>query len=138
MPALGLLALTAPGLALAPSVAFADVPRVQLQNHLMGFEGQFESFLLLDACQMSKHRTDLLDGHLAGQECRRILDGGHAAGAFFQSQGGGGGHAPLAAARMQHTGLGQSYQRLRKAGKPAKVALTAVMRKLLLQVLKPA
>lgn len=49
--------------------------------------------------------------------------------------------AAVAVARMKHTGLGQFYQRLREAGKPAKVALTAVMRKLLLQMnhaLKPA
>jgi transposase len=49
--------------------------------------------------------------------------------------------AAVAVARMKHTVLGQFYARLREAGKPAKVALTAVMRKLLLQmnhVLKPA
>jgi transposase len=49
--------------------------------------------------------------------------------------------AAVAVARMKHTVLGQFYQRLRQAGKPAKVALTAVMRKLLLQMnhtLKPA
>jgi transposase len=49
--------------------------------------------------------------------------------------------AAVAVARMKHTVLGQFYQRLRDAGKPAKVALTAVMRKLLLQMnhlLKPA
>jgi transposase len=49
--------------------------------------------------------------------------------------------AAVAVARMKHTVLGQFYARLRAAGKPAKVALTAVMRKLLLQmnqVLKPA
>jgi transposase len=49
--------------------------------------------------------------------------------------------AAVAVARMKHTVLGKFYQRLREAGKPAKVALTAVMRKLLLQmnhVLKPA
>lgn len=49
--------------------------------------------------------------------------------------------AAVAVARMQHTALGQFYTRLRAAGKPAKVALTAVMRKLLLQmnqILKPA
>ena len=47
----------------------------------------------------------------------------------------------VAVARMKHTVLGQFYARLRLAGKPAKVALTAVMRKLLLQmnhVIKPA
>lgn len=47
----------------------------------------------------------------------------------------------VAVARMKHTALGQFYERLRTAGKPAKVALTAVMRKLLLQmnhILKPA
>jgi len=37
-------------------------------------------------------------------------------------------------ARQTTTTLGQFYQRLRLAGKPAKVALTAVMRKLLLQM----
>jgi transposase len=37
-------------------------------------------------------------------------------------------------ARMQETTLGKFYARLRAAGKPAKVALTAVMRKLLLQM----
>jgi transposase len=37
-------------------------------------------------------------------------------------------------ARMKHTPLGKFYARLRAAGKPAKVALTAVMRKLLLQM----
>jgi len=42
--------------------------------------------------------------------------------------------AAVAVARMKPTGLGQFYQRLRAAGKPAKVALTAVMRKLLLQM----
>lgn len=43
-------------------------------------------------------------------------------------------------ARLTETPLGKFYQRLRAAGKPAKVALTAVMRKLLLQMnqaLKP-
>ena len=47
----------------------------------------------------------------------------------------------VALARMKQTALGQCYARLRAAGKPAKVALTAVMRKLLLQMnhtLKPA
>lgn len=42
--------------------------------------------------------------------------------------------AAVAVARMPHTQLGQFYSRLREAGKPAKVALTAVMRKLLLQM----
>jgi transposase len=42
--------------------------------------------------------------------------------------------AAVAVARMKHTSLGQFYNRLREAGKPAKVALTAVMRKLLLQM----
>jgi transposase len=42
--------------------------------------------------------------------------------------------AAIAVARMKHTALGKFYQRLRTAGKPAKVALTAVMRKLLLQM----
>ncbi len=37
-------------------------------------------------------------------------------------------------ARMKETTLGKYYARLRQAGKPAKVALTAVMRKLLLQM----
>jgi transposase len=37
-------------------------------------------------------------------------------------------------ARMKATTLGKFYARLRAAGKPAKVALTAVMRKLLLQM----
>ena len=37
-------------------------------------------------------------------------------------------------ARMKETILGKFYARLRAAGKPAKVALTAVMRKLLLQM----
>jgi transposase len=44
-------------------------------------------------------------------------------------------------ARKTETTLGKFYARLRAAGKPAKVALTAVMRKLLLQMnhaLKPA
>jgi transposase len=40
----------------------------------------------------------------------------------------------VALARMKASGLGQFYGRLRAAGKPAKVALTAVMRKLLLQM----
>ena len=40
----------------------------------------------------------------------------------------------VAVARLKHTQLGQFYLRLREAGKPAKVALTAVMRKLLLQM----
>jgi transposase len=40
----------------------------------------------------------------------------------------------VAVARQTHTTLGQFYQRLRQTGKPAKVALTAVMRKLLLQM----
>lgn len=49
--------------------------------------------------------------------------------------------AAVSVARMKHTLLGQFYRRLREAGKPAKVELTAVMRKLLLQmnhILKPA
>lgn len=37
-------------------------------------------------------------------------------------------------ARLTHTTLGKFYARLRLAGKPAKVALTAVMRRLLLQM----
>ena len=37
-------------------------------------------------------------------------------------------------ARMKETKLGKFYAHLRAAGKPAKVALTAVMRKLLLQM----
>lgn len=55
----------------------------------------------------------------------------------------GGGRAPVrralymsavVLARMKQTTLGKFYARLRQAGKPAKVALTAVMRKLLLQM----
>lgn len=49
--------------------------------------------------------------------------------------------AAVALARMKHSLLGQFYARLRAAGKPAKVALTAVMRRLLVQMnqaLKPA
>jgi transposase len=49
--------------------------------------------------------------------------------------------AAVSVARRKHTLLGQFDQRRRDAGKPAKVALTAVMRKLLLQmnhILKPA
>jgi hypothetical protein len=46
----------------------------------------------------------------------------------------GGSVAAVAVARMKPTVLGQFYQRLRDAGKSAKVALTAVMRKLLLQM----
>jgi transposase len=55
----------------------------------------------------------------------------------------GGGRAPvrralymsaLGLARMKESTLGKFYARLRQAGKPAKVALTAVMRKLLLQM----
>ena len=42
--------------------------------------------------------------------------------------------AAVAVARMKPTALGKFYERLRQAGKPAKVALTAVMRKLLLQM----
>jgi transposase len=47
----------------------------------------------------------------------------------------------VALARMKESTLGKFYARLRAAGKPAKVALTAVMRKLLVQMnhaLKPA
>jgi transposase len=47
----------------------------------------------------------------------------------------------VALARLKESTLGKFYARLRAAGKPAKVALTAVMRKLLLQMnheLKPA
>jgi len=40
----------------------------------------------------------------------------------------------VALARRTETVLGKFYKRLRQAGKPAKVALTAVMRKLLLQM----
>lgn len=49
--------------------------------------------------------------------------------------------AAVALARLKDSTLGKFYRRLRDAGKPAKVALTAVMRKLLLQMnhaLKPA
>ncbi|MGH9668480.1 MAG: IS110 family transposase [Terriglobales bacterium] len=55
----------------------------------------------------------------------------------------GGGRAPVrkalsmaavALARMKQSTLGKFYAHLRAAGKPAKVALTAVMRKLLLQL----
>lgn len=42
--------------------------------------------------------------------------------------------AAAALARMKETTLGKFYAHLRAAGKPAKVALTAVMRKLLLQM----
>jgi len=62
----------------------------------------------------------------------------------------GGGRAPVrralymsavALARMKESTLGKFYAKLRAAGKPAKVALTAVMRKLLVQMnheLKPS
>jgi transposase len=49
--------------------------------------------------------------------------------------------AAVAVARMKHTVLGRFYEHLRAVGKPAKVALTAVMRRLLIQMnqlLKPA
>jgi len=49
--------------------------------------------------------------------------------------------AALSLARLTHTTLGRFYRHLRDAGKPAKVALAAVMRKLLIQMnhaLKPA
>jgi transposase len=42
--------------------------------------------------------------------------------------------AAVSLARLTHTPLGRFYRRLRDAGKPAKVALTAVMRKLLIQM----
>ena len=42
--------------------------------------------------------------------------------------------AAVALARMKESPLGKFYAHLRTAGKPAKVALTAVMRKLLLQM----
>jgi transposase len=42
--------------------------------------------------------------------------------------------AAVAVARMKHSTLGKFHERLRAAGKPAKVALTAVMRKLVLQM----
>ena len=42
--------------------------------------------------------------------------------------------AAVALARMKGSKLGKFYARLRAAGKPAKVALTAVRRKLLLQM----
>jgi len=42
--------------------------------------------------------------------------------------------AAVCLARLTDTTLGRFYRRLRDAGKPAKVALTAVMRKLLLQM----
>jgi len=40
----------------------------------------------------------------------------------------------VAVSRLTNSTLGKFYQRLRQAGKPAKVALTALMRKLLLQM----
>ncbi|MFA6564650.1 MAG: IS110 family transposase [Verrucomicrobiia bacterium] len=49
--------------------------------------------------------------------------------------------AAVSVARMAQSRLGRFYRRLREAGKPAKVALAAVMRKLLIQMnhaLKPA
>ena len=61
-------------------------------------------------------------------EGRRHIGGGRAAvrRALYM--------AAVALARMKQSPLGKFYARLRAAGKPAKVALTAVMRKLLLQM----
>jgi transposase len=42
--------------------------------------------------------------------------------------------AAVSLARLAHTTLGRFYRHLRDAGKPAKVALAAVMRKLLIQM----
>ena len=42
--------------------------------------------------------------------------------------------AALSAIRRRESKLGRFYQRLRRRGKPGKVALVAVMRKLLMQL----
>ena len=68
------------------------------------------------------------------REGQRHIGGGRAAGrrALYMSA--------VALARMKESTLGKFYAKLRAAGKPAKVALTAVMRKLLVRMnpeLKP-
>ena len=128
VPAFGFLVGAAPGRALAPAVAFADVPGVQLNDHLVGFQDPFEWFLgggglrvelgaqalgalalafgfaveggagELHAGEMFEHGAGVGDGPFAGQERGHVLHGGGVAGGFFQTERGVGRGAPAVAA----------------------------------------
>ena len=128
VPALRFLAPAAQDGALAPVIALANVPSVHLDDHLVGFQSQFQLRLLgggllvqlraqplgalalaagfpiqggagkLDAREAFEHDAGLLHGHFASQQCRHFLHGRRVASGFFQAQRGIGGHAPFATA----------------------------------------
>ena len=134
VPAFGFLPLSAQGTALAPAIPFTNVPSIQLDDHLIWFQRQFElgffgdSLLIQSGAQglgpfplatrfpiqrdarelnpgeMFQHDAGILNRHFAGQQRRHVLHGGRIASAFFQAQGGIGGHAPFAAAFAIPTG----------------------------------
>ena len=127
VPAFRLLALAAQYGTLAPAVPLPNIPGVHLNNHLIGFQGQFQLRLLggglpvqfrahrlgafalatslpiqrgagqFHTRKMFKHGAGILHGHFAGQQRGHFLHRRGIAGAFFQAQGGVGWHAPLAA-----------------------------------------
>lgn len=123
------------------AAALARAPRVQDQVHALA---QLDGVGTLTAVSVLSQMPEL--GHLNRQQTAAL-----AGLAPWTRQSGpwegqrhiGGGRAVIrralymsavGLARQTKTTLGQFYQRLRLAGKPAKVALTAVMRKLLLQM----
>ena len=113
---------------LAPGIALANVPGVQLNDHLVGFEDQFELLLLrsglliqlgaealgalalafgfaveggggqFHAGEMFEHDAGFGHGQFAGGQGGHRLDGGRVTGAVLQAEGGVGRGAPLAAA----------------------------------------
>lgn len=121
--------------------ALARAPQIQAQVRQME---QLDGVGLVTAVSVLSHLPEL--GRLSRQEAaalaglapwvrqsgpwegQRHIGGGRAAvrRALYM--------AAVALARMKQSALGTFYGRLRAAGKPAKVALTAVMRKLLLQM----
>jgi len=128
LPAFRFLPFTAQGLALAPVIPFPNVPSIQVNDHLVRFQRQFQLLLLwgglliqlvpqplspltlplgfagqggagqFNAAEMFEHRTGLLHRHLAGQQRGQVLHRRRVAGTLLQPQGGIGRHPPFAAA----------------------------------------
>ena len=139
VPPFGFLPLPAQKAALAPTIPFPNVPRIQLNDHLVGFQRQFQLFLFggrlliqlgaqglgsfslaprfpvqcgagkFNARQVFEDGAGVFDRHFAGQQCGHVLHGGRIAGARFQPQGGIGGNAPFAAAFAVATGALNGY-----------------------------
>lgn len=119
---------------MTPGIALANVPRVQLNDQLVGFEHQFELLFVpgglliqlgaealgalalafgfavegggrqLHAGEVFERDAGFGHGQFAGGQGGHRLDGGRVAGAVLQAEGGVGRRAPFAAAFAVTTG----------------------------------